>query len=105
MINIQKKNYLIGIIGTRVNVITPLKISKSLRIGTYLIIIVYPKSIEENLLISIEMNLSLLIENRNNFGNKKFTKENDIFYRDYITHIFGTFHKNKEIYLLKVKKI
>lgn len=35
----------------------------------------YPKSIEENLLISIEMNLSLLIENRNNFGNKKFTKE------------------------------
>ena len=57
----------------------------------------YPKSIEDNLLISIEINLGLLVENRNNFGNKKFTKENEIYFRDYITHIFGTFHKNKEI--------
>ena len=57
----------------------------------------YPKTIEEQLFVSIEMSLGLLIDEKYNIGKNKITKEKEIFYRDYVTHIFGTFNKNLEI--------
>ena len=57
----------------------------------------YPKTIEGELLVSIEMNLGLLIDEKHNVGKNKITKEKELFYRDYVTHIFGTFNKNSEI--------
>ena len=56
----------------------------------------YPKAIERELLVSIEMNLGLLIDEKHNIGKNKITKEKELFYRDYVTHIFGTFNKNSE---------
>ena len=57
----------------------------------------YPKAIERELLVSIEMNLGLLIDEKHNIGKNKITKEKELFFRDYITHIFGTFNKNSQI--------
>ena len=57
----------------------------------------YPKTIEGELLLSIEMNLGLLIDEKHNVGKNKITKEKELFYRDYVTHIFGTYNKNSEI--------
>ena len=57
----------------------------------------YPKAIERELLVSIEMNLGLLIDEKHNIGKNRITKEKEIYFRDYVTHIFGTFNKNSEI--------
>ena len=57
----------------------------------------YPKTIEDKLLISLEMNLGLLINEKYQFEIKKILKEREIYYRDYVTHIFGTINKNSEI--------
>ena len=57
----------------------------------------YPKAIEGELLISIEMSLGLLVDEKSNYGKNKISKEKEIYYRDYVTHIFGTFNKNSEI--------
>ena len=57
----------------------------------------YPKSIEGELLVSIEMSLGLLIDEKSNYGKNKISKEKELYYRDYVTHIFGTFNKNSEI--------
>ena len=54
----------------------------------------YPKSIEDKLLVSIELNLSSMLEE--NSKKMKITKEKEIYLRDYVTHIFGTFNKNSE---------
>ena len=57
----------------------------------------YPKAIEGELLISIEMSLGLLVDEKSNYGKNKISKDKEIYYRDYVTHIFGTFNKNSEI--------
>ena len=57
----------------------------------------FPMAIEGELLVSIEMNLGLLIDEKHNVGKNRITKEKELFYRDYVTHIFGTFNKNSEI--------
>ena len=57
----------------------------------------YPRTIEEDLLVSIEMNLGLLINEKTNFGKNKITKDKELYYRDYVTHIFGTFNQNTGI--------
>ena len=55
----------------------------------------YPKAIERELLVSIEMNLGLLIDEKHNIGKNKITKEKEIYFRDYVTYIFETFNKKK----------
>ena len=57
----------------------------------------YPRIIEDELLVSIQMNLGLLIDEKIDIGKYKIKKEKQLFYRDYVTHIFGTFNKNTEI--------
>ena len=57
----------------------------------------YPRVIEDDLLVSIEMNLGLLIDEKIHIGKYKIAKEKELYYRDYVTHIFGTFNKNTEI--------
>jgi len=57
----------------------------------------YPMSIERELFVSIEMSLDLIIDEKYNIGRNKITKEKELYYRDYVTHIFGTYNKNSEI--------
>ena len=51
----------------------------------------YPKNIEDDLDIGLEMNLGIIDENEENMG--KISKMNQGDYRDGITHVFGTINE------------
>ena len=48
----------------------------------------YPRAIEGELLVSVEMNLGLLIDEKNNIGKNKITKEKELFYIYYFKQNF-----------------
>ena len=58
----------------------------------------YPSKIEENLSVSLEMNLGIIDEEpiiKGSIG--KFMGLKEKFFRDLVTHVFGTFDKEKKI--------
>ena len=58
----------------------------------------YPSKLEENLSVSLEMNLGIIDEKPILNGSiNQFLGLKEKFYRDNVTHLFGTFDKEKKI--------